>query len=196
MADQIDDVDGRVLSVATRFFAELGYDATPLNLIAEAVGTDAERSSLLQAGRKQELYHSVLAHLYDLELAHMEAAAREAPDGIAGLHLLVDAFMDFITEHPETPAIWWHRVLNDAADLRFPEMELPPPFLKVITENPRWGTGPEMDLDVVSWTIMWSMTAFVNDGFFNPSGIGRPAAYRPPLDRFRAQLHHIVDRLA
>ncbi|GAB2826363.1 hypothetical protein GCM10022221_25480 [Actinocorallia aurea] len=57
----------------------------------------------------------------------------------------------------------------------------------------RWA-APYVDLTSVGWTIMWPVSAYVNDRFFRHANRRAPA-YRLDAARFRAQLHRIIDRL-
>lgn len=195
METQAQGADQQVLAAAIRLFSQLGYDATTVSQIAEAAGEPIEHSPLLQAG-KQQLYRAVLAHFYERETARLQAAAQQAPQGIEGLHLLADALLDFMVEHPEAPALWWHRVLKDAADLRFPEEEFFPPLAEIIKDRDRWGIAPGLDPAFVGWVIIWSVSGFLNGGLPDDARHSRHADRPEALRLFRTQLHTLVDRLS
>ncbi|GAA4147829.1 TetR/AcrR family transcriptional regulator [Actinomadura keratinilytica] len=182
----MDEADEKVLVVATRLFAELGYDTTTLGMITDAVGKEAEESKLLRLGKRQ-LYRHAFGRLHAMETARLEAAAREAPDDPEGVHHLVDVFIDFVTEHPEFPALWSQRSLKDAIDLRFPEKEFPPPLLTVLTSHSWQGLRPDIDLELISWMIIWTVADYV----FSSRVSGRDF----PFANFRPRLHALLDQV-
>ena len=112
--------EDRFIEVATRLFAELGFDGTPLRLIADAAGVDVE-TLVEQAGDKSRLYRKVMLRAHELErVALTEAAASFAPTR-QGVIALVDAYLDFHVAHPQLLALWMHRWIGDAADMPGPE---------------------------------------------------------------------------
>ncbi|GLZ11716.1 hypothetical protein Acsp04_19510 [Actinomadura sp. NBRC 104425] len=182
----MDEADEKVLVVATRLFAELGFDTTTLGMIADAVGKEAEESKLLRLGKRQ-IYRDAFARLHAMEMARLESAAREVPDGPEGVHHLVDAFTDFVTEHPEFPALWSQRSLKDAIDLRFPEREFPPPLLTVLTSRSWQGLRRDIDLELLSWMIIWTVSCYVFHS--------RVSEQDFPFGNFRRRLHALLDQI-
>ena len=190
----IKEMDERVLETAGRLFAELGYDGTSMELIAAAVGRGSEESPLLKGGR-EKLYRAVIAWFYERDVAHLQEAMKETPHDVAGLHHLLDAFLDFVFQHPEVPGLWQQRALKDAVDLAFVEEEFPPPLLMALTAQGWEGVRPELDLRFLGWLMMWSARGFVHGGL--PDRAGEQGLPEDPGARqyFRDQMHSLVDRL-
>jgi AcrR family transcriptional regulator len=185
----------RVLETATRIFAELGYDAATFDMIKAAAGLDAEGSPLLQGG-KQGLYRAVLARLHGQETAQLEAAFHESARDAQGIHRLVDASVDFLLAHPEFLALWEHRGLKDARDLRFPEEEFRPPLLALLTRHSWQGVRPDADLDFLAWMVMWAVRGFMHTSSLEWSSPDwfeqHPSQDAAATRRFRAELHKMV----
>ncbi|WP_106400946.1 TetR/AcrR family transcriptional regulator [Actinocorallia populi] len=191
MDERAADVDERVLETAIRLFAELGYDATSLDMIAGAVGSDVSRSALLKDG-KPGLYRAAFEHFYELDRQRFEAAAQGISHGVEGLHLLADTFLDFSLAHPEIGALWGHRVLKDAIDFDFPERFTPP--LEVMMTSRTWeGVHPDTDLQFLAWTVIWMVLGFTHTGLPHEDGRRRYADDPSALHRFRTQLHRTID---
>ena len=188
------NADERVLDVAGRLFAELGYDGTDLELIAAAAGREADGSSLLRKG-KERIYHAVLAHYYQRDVVYLQGVLKESRRDVAGLHRLVDAFLDFALAHPEVPSLWGQRALKDALDLSFPEEEFPPPLLMALTSQGWEGVRHDLDLKFLAWVLMWTVRGFVQGGLPDRLGEERYAEHPETLDYFRTRLHELVDRL-
>ncbi|ROO86016.1 AcrR family transcriptional regulator [Actinocorallia herbida] len=187
------EVDERVLAMAARLFGRLGYDATTLEMVRGAAGAGAEDSVLLKSG-KDELYLAVLRGLYEMESESLEAAYREGDGGIAGLHGLVDAFFDFVIDHPEFAAMWWQRGLKDASDLPPLEQDYPPPLLTYLAERPWPGLPGTLDRHFLSWIIVWTVSGFIHSGYPDETGRRRHADHRPTVALVRARLHDLVTR--
>src|SRR5690606_13339064 len=110
----------RLIGVATRLFAELGYDWTSMRMIADAAGVDPEQ--VTQAvGDKPELYQEVMARALRAEQEVVRSALRSATPGVQAALDLVDAYLDFNLAHPEYLSLWLHRWTGDAADT--PDLE-------------------------------------------------------------------------
>jgi len=189
-----EETDERVLEVAERMFAQLGYDGTTIEMIEDAVGPGSQRSELLRRG-KQELYREVFTYLFKLSDDRMRTAAEKAPDDVEGVHYLVDEFFDFVLDHPEMPALWQQRGLLDAVDIDIPEDTYQPPLVTAMTFR-RWhGVRPDLDVEFLAWIVMWSLGGFVHNGFPDESGLRRRAEDPAVLQRFREQLHELVGRM-
>ncbi|PJJ77817.1 TetR family transcriptional regulator [Sediminihabitans luteus] len=110
-----------VLRAATRLFAERGFDAVGVRDVAEAAGVNVATVHH-HGGRKAELYDACFARIFAAERAAVEsavtparAALDEGPEALAAaLHDLVDAFVDFLEDRPETTALWLRRWLAPA----------------------------------------------------------------------------------
>jgi AcrR family transcriptional regulator len=100
-------------------FAQRGFDRVGLREVAAAAGVDVA-TVVHHTGSKAELYDACFARVYDAEreaLAQVVRRARQAADGsaaqaLAGLHELVDVFVDFLQQRPETTRLWLRRWLE------------------------------------------------------------------------------------
>ncbi|MEU7924259.1 TetR/AcrR family transcriptional regulator [Micromonospora sp. NPDC049801] len=108
-----------VLTAATALFAERGFDAVGLREVAAAAGVDVATVAH-HTGTKAALYEACFARVFDVERQVLTAAAERArtaldagPDAARrALHDLVDVFVDFLQDHPETTALWLRRWLE------------------------------------------------------------------------------------
>ncbi len=185
LSTRTEEADEKVMTVAARLFSELGYDVTTLGMIEDAVGTEGEGSELLHQGKRQ-VYYRILARYHALETDRLRSVMREAPEGAEGVHRLVDAFFDFVVDYPEVSALWQQRGLQDAADLRFPEEEFPPPLLAMMDGHPWQGLPSDLDLDFVGWMVLWTVGGYIHNSRYIRG---------PAIPRFRARLHEVLDRL-
>lgn len=184
----------KVLTVATRLFAELGYDQTELELIARAAGvTPAWITEWF--GGKQSLYKAVMRQANDQESAALGAAlgllAERAPTP-AGVKELADAYLEFFTDHPEVLRLWMHRWMGDAADVPELEESYTRPLVQEVVGEVSPLLRPGLDPRFVVWTIVWSVYGFLTGGMLD-----RPRNERrvrgSDLREFRAHLHLMLD---
>ncbi|GAB2831268.1 hypothetical protein GCM10022221_32650 [Actinocorallia aurea] len=184
--------DEQVLRAAVRLFAEIGYDATTLDMIMQTAGPEAGRSMLLREG-KPGLYRAVIEHFLAVERRFFEDAVRELPRDVRGLHRLIDSALDFALSHPEINAVWEHRGLKDASDLDFPDT-VTPPLETVMTRAPWAGVRPDVDMVFVAWAVIWLIQGFMRSGLPDPHGPGhRRADDIEALRTFHTELHTWVD---
>lgn len=105
-----------ILRVATDLFARNGFDAVSLRAVAEAAGVDVATVHH-HAGGKLVLYQSCFALVFEAERRALEpviaaAAANADGDLLEALHRVLDAFVDFLEERPETTGLWLRRWLE------------------------------------------------------------------------------------
>ncbi|MEO3782574.1 TetR/AcrR family transcriptional regulator [Actinocorallia sp. B10E7] len=188
----------RVIVLARRLFAQLGYDATTLGMISEASGIDSQRLHELVGG-KQDLYLIVLTELFaeqNTRLAEAVTAFDPEAPGNEGFHGLIDAFFDFALEHPELPALLTHRWLADAADLKATVDErFSRPLIKGMSDTMRLTVREDLDLDLAMWTMLWSICGFINIGLTDAEGVHHDPHDRATRERFRRYLYEMIDRL-
>ncbi|MBO3751210.1 TetR/AcrR family transcriptional regulator [Streptosporangiaceae bacterium NEAU-GS5] len=184
----------RIIETATRLFASLGYDGTPLHMIADAAGVDVGAVTDL-VGDKRDIYLTVMERVYLTAQAAQDSALAEAIPGREGAHLLADRFLDFCVEHPEEAELWIHRWLGDAADVPGLEALYLRPLLDQLTRELHDVIEPDVDLDVALWTVIWCVRGFVVGGV--PTSSGQLAGPRDIafLRRFAVHLHLLVDRM-
>ncbi|MCP3784823.1 TetR family transcriptional regulator [Micromonospora sp. A3M-1-15] len=108
-----------VLAAATALFAERGFDAVGLRDVAAAAGVDVATVAH-HTGTKAELYDACFARVFTAEREVLVAAGERARAALAAgrgeavraLHDLVDVFVDFLEDRPETTALWLRRWLE------------------------------------------------------------------------------------
>ncbi|WP_420884083.1 TetR/AcrR family transcriptional regulator [Micromonospora sp. CPCC 205547] len=117
--DETRDTREAVLAAATTLFAQRGFDAVGLREVAAAAGVDVATVSH-HTGTKAQLYDACFARVFAAEREVVEGAAARARDALAAgpdaarraLHDLVDVFVDFLEDRPETTALWLRRWLE------------------------------------------------------------------------------------
>ncbi|MFI0409085.1 TetR/AcrR family transcriptional regulator [Actinomadura sp. 3N508] len=188
------EFDESILDAAEKLFSEIGYDSTTLRMVSEVAGEGVDLRT--HEGRvKQQLYRQVFARLYNIEMEQIQTAIRTNPKTIAGIHAAVDAFVDFIVDHPEYPALWRHRGLGDAADIQLSPQDYLSPLIVLLTST-RWeGVSADLDLRLLSWFVIWSSGAFAHDGFVDEAGRRVFPNNPQALHRFRNQLHEVLEAL-
>jgi AcrR family transcriptional regulator len=103
-----------ILRVATDLFARNGFDAVSIRAVAEAAGVDVATVHH-HAGGKLGLYQACFALVFEAERRALEpviAAAAASDDLLPALHRVLDAFVDFLEERPETTGLWLRRWLE------------------------------------------------------------------------------------
>ncbi|MEV4382857.1 TetR/AcrR family transcriptional regulator [Streptosporangium sp. NPDC049644] len=201
------DDSGReaILRVATSLFAALGYDSTATSQIAEAAGLSVEALTE-KFGGKRELYLEIMERAYRAERASLEevltGASTATPEQTALLiHRIVDHYLDFCLAHPEFPSLWMHRALSDASDLTELERRYIRPQVSyvhsVITPTVEAKhLGPDVDLEYVFWSMVWSVHGFCQGGVLDENGDRRGPEDPAVLRRFRTHLHRMIHRAA
>jgi AcrR family transcriptional regulator len=181
----------RILEVATRLFAALGYDGTSTRMIAEAAGLNVATIAY-HVGGKRDLYLAVMERAHLAERTALDRALAEIPPNREGLLALVDGYVDFCIARPEIPALWMHRWLSDAADIAHLEEQYVRPLIELVTGVARKVVADDVDVDYVVWTIVWCTHGFGCGGLLdtggNRLGLDDPAA----VARFRTQMRRVV----
>src|SRR3954453_16191658 len=83
-----------VLSVALRLFAELGYDGTTMQMIADAAGLEAAAVRAVFGG-KTELYLLLTRQSVAEQVAGLEALEPRLTPDADGMNLLVDHYFEY-----------------------------------------------------------------------------------------------------
>ncbi|MBA9005416.1 TetR/AcrR family transcriptional regulator [Thermomonospora cellulosilytica] len=105
----------RIHAAARRLFAQLGYDGTTTEMIADAAGVD--RQEVVAAGGRAGLYRRVLERFHREQCEMLDRAAEEIPPDADRMRALMDRVLDFYLGHLEGLAIWQQRAMSDAADM-------------------------------------------------------------------------------
>jgi AcrR family transcriptional regulator len=189
----------QIIAVATRLFAQLGYDGTSMQLIGDAAGLD-QATVTAHVGSRSELYVAVMRRVF--------AAERRAVMGEIGtftptwscMSRLLDAYLDFYADSPQIVELWLHRRMGDAADITgLDDVYVRPPFLAIAEALRREAPG-DVDVDYVIWTIVWLVSGFLSTGIMHSAPGGHPHGTdlhltAEDLEDFRGYLHEVVRRL-
>lgn len=193
------DTAERILDVATDLFAARGYDGVSIRDIAAAVGVNVATVHH-HGGGKAQLYDAVFARIFAAEAQALEAVAarvrerlEESPqDVLAGLHEILDAFLDFVEEHPEVTFLWLRRWLepdrHGELDERYslPLYELIADLLSAAERDDLLTEPhPRHAIRTIVWSVHGHVTAV--------AATGRKAD--PVRAEFRAFAHRLIDRL-
>jgi AcrR family transcriptional regulator len=187
-------IPDRVLDVATRLFASLGYDGTSARLIAESAGVDL--AALGPAGdAKRDLYLAVMERVHEAERAALETSLSTFTPDRAGILRLVDGYLDFCLDYPEVPALWMHRWLSDATDVVHLERRYLRPLLTLAVGRVATVAPDDVDAEMATWMIIWCIHGFLQGGIMDAEGNRRRGEDRQALTRFRAHLRNVVTRM-
>lgn len=206
MSAQPDDGSSRrerILEAATRLFAERGYDATGTRAIADAVGLNIATVAY-HVGGKPELYRAVMrrTHLAQREvvadaLEQLHTCGASPDETRAALLGFVDSYLSFCLSHPEVGALWIRRWLSEGADVTEIETEFAGPLMAEVAAAvravlDRAGIGAGVDVEMLTFTIVWTAHSFGQAGIVDPSGRRLGPHDVAVLDRFRRNLHAVV----
>lgn len=184
----------RLLEAAYGLFAELGYDQTESQMIADVAGVSVAAIKA-EFGSKRGLYLEVMKRVHLEEQEIFEQMAAHYTYDAEGLHRIVDRYLDYFVDHPRSAALWAQRRMYDATDLREVEVAYNYPPARNIVEMTAGAVRPEVDMELLVWTIVWAVQTFVYSGFPNAEG-GRVDATDPrALERFRRHIHTVVGAL-
>jgi AcrR family transcriptional regulator len=184
----------RIIEVATRLFAALGYDGTSTRMIAEAAGLNIATVAY-HAGGKRDLYLAVMERAHQAERAALEEAAAGFTGDPADVHRMLDRYLDFCLDHPDVPALWMHRWLSDAADVAHLEGRYVKPLIDFVCATVQGAVGAGVDVEYTVMTVIWCTHGFCRGGVLDQEG-GRTGLDDPrQVARFRAHLHRMVARL-
>ncbi|MEV5576049.1 TetR/AcrR family transcriptional regulator [Spirillospora sp. NPDC052269] len=193
----------RILTAATRLFAERGYDATSTRAIADAVGLNIATVAY-HVGGKPDLYRAVMrrTHLAQREvvvaaLEELNTCGSSAEETRAGLLGFVDAYLSFCLSRPEVGTLWIRRWLSEGADVAEIEIEFAGPLLTEVatavrTVLDRAGIGAGVDVEMLIYTIVWTAHSYGQAGVIDPTGRRLGSNDLAVLDRFRDNLHAVV----
>ncbi|WP_106402261.1 TetR/AcrR family transcriptional regulator [Actinocorallia populi] len=184
----------RVVEVATRLFAGLGYDMTSLELIADALGVPAAEVREV-AGSKRELYMLVMERVFEAKRVKVQEIVDTVEDGREAAYRIAEAYLDFYVERPQLLALWTHRWVSDAAEITDVEDRYLRPLMRLaahrIDEVVPDDLGPYGFLGVVLWCI----NGFLGTGLLAP-GRGMMRVDDPEAVKyFRAILHTVIERM-
>lgn len=196
-APSADDTDlGPVVEVATRLFAELGYDSTSAQTLADATGMDTQ-TLVRRTGGRRELYRMVMQRAHQTEQAMMAQVVASAGEHGLDPHAAADAYLDFYADHPLILSLWMHRWMGDAADVDELEAEYVEPQVAVIAGLSAGIVPPDVNVEYLVRTVVWCVFGFLTGGM-SVNGRHSPSiGAQPPaqLEEFRRHLHTLIDRM-
>ncbi|MFI6909006.1 TetR/AcrR family transcriptional regulator [Nonomuraea sp. NPDC050394] len=183
----------QVLEVATKLFAELGYDETDIGLIARAAGVEPAFIGR-EFGGKADLYKTVMLKADEAEHAAISAALAQFTGTPEALHRMVDAYLDFFADNPMLVLLWMHRWMGDAADIPELEEAYTRPLLDEILRAISPLLPPGVETRYFVWMIVWCVYGFLTGGVLERRRSERTV--KPAeLARFRTYLHWVIGRL-
>lgn len=148
-------VRGRILDEATRLFAELGYDGTSVQAIADAVGI-RKPSLLYWFPTKEALRNAVLEEMlihWKEELPRVLTAATTGKDRFASG---VNAVLGFFKSRPARARLVVREMLDRPDEVRALLEEHFRPWTRMITDYIRMGQGAgsvQGDVDPEAWVV-------------------------------------------
>ncbi|MDL4774345.1 MULTISPECIES: TetR/AcrR family transcriptional regulator [Thermomonosporaceae] len=184
----------QIVAIATRLFAELGYDSTDTGLIAEAAGIDG-RTLAEATGGKRELYRTVMRQAFLAEEELLQRALAAYTPDVAGAHEVTEIYLDFYVANPQIVSLWMHRWMGDATDVADLEKEYVNPQADAIAAAIRDLTPPDVNVDFLVRTVIWCIFGFLSGGL--PGRQGRAGQEPEPdeIAEFRVYLHVLIDRM-
>ncbi|MFC4909605.1 TetR/AcrR family transcriptional regulator [Actinomadura gamaensis] len=186
-----DSPRGRILDVATRLFAELGYDGTSTRLIAEAAGLNIATVAY-HVGNKRDLYLAVMERAHQRERAALEEATADLTPDAAGVLRLLDRYVDFCAANPDIPALWVHRWLSDASDVAHLENAYVQPLMEMVADAVAKAAGDDVDVEYLVWSVIWCTHGFARGGVLRGDGERHRMDDPSALIRFRAHMRRMV----
>jgi AcrR family transcriptional regulator len=181
----------KIIAVATRLFAGLGYDGTSLTNIADAAGYD-QATVVALVTSKSDLYLKVMERASEAEQSALADAATTSPVDV--IHL-IDVYLDFCVDHPEVPALWMHRWMSDASDLDHLEQLYVLPLHDRIGQAIGDQLAADVDVGYAVWTIIWCVHGFLRGGVLTQLGPRGKGPSPKDLAEFREHLHLLATRL-
>lgn len=187
-----------VLNAATALFAERGFDAVGLREVAAAAGVDVATVAH-HTGTKAALYDACFARVFAAEQQVLTEAAEQArsalragPDAARrALHDLVDVFVDFLEDRPETTALWLRRWLEPQRHAELDERYAEPLYrlvAELLTAAASAGALAEPTPYVTVRSLVWA-----THGHVVALAAGAPGARE--RREFRAFVHRLLDGL-
>ncbi len=190
-AEQRDTADS-ILIAATGLFARKGFDAVSMREIATAAGVDVATVHH-HVGTKAELYQACFARVFEAETQALTASVatahrsvKDTPEDVfEHLHALLDAFVDFLEQVPETTGLWLRRWSEPELHAELDAAYATPLYQAVedilaAAHRKRLLSEPTPHLAVRS--LVWAVHAHVAGGKAKPR-------------EFRAFVHRWLDRM-
>jgi AcrR family transcriptional regulator len=184
----------RIIGMATRLFASLGYDGMSLGMIADALGVPLSTVTAV-TGDKRRLYLTVMQRAFEAEREALQAAVDTCPPGRACVHHIVDAYIDFHVSHTYVRALWAHRWVADAADIPDVEDHYPRLLFRLVSGKIQDEVPPAVNTYYLLGMMVWCVHGFLGSGVLAIDH-GMLAADEPKvLAEFRSQMHLMFEAM-
>ena len=190
--EEVPDPREQIIGSATSLFAALGYDATPIEMIADSSGVDLPTLTTL-VGDKQTIYRSVMDRVQSARRAMFDMVITDFTPDRAGMHQLTDRALDHAVAHPELHALWMHRWHSDAADIPELERVYLQPDLDRFRALVQGMTPAETNVDLALLTLTWAISGFCIGGVLNSEGVREGPENPVLLEQFRQHLYRLAD---
>ncbi|ATO17644.1 TetR family transcriptional regulator [Micromonospora sp. WMMA2032] len=188
-----------VLAAATALFAERGFDAVSVRDVAAAAGVDVATVAH-HTGTKAQLYDACFARVFSAEREVLEAAGQRAAEALTAgpdqalraLHELVDVFVDFLEDRPETTALWLRRWLEPQRHAELDRRYSAPLYAQVerlLAAAARAGALVEPAPHVTVRSLVWAVHGHV------VALAARSGSAARERREFRAFVHRLLDGL-
>ncbi|WP_433476777.1 TetR/AcrR family transcriptional regulator [Spirillospora sp. CA-142024] len=178
----------RIIGMATRLFANLGYDGMSLGMIADAFGIPVSTVTTA-AGDKRRLYLTVMQRAFEAEREALQSAMDTCPPGRACVHHILDAYIDFHVGHPYVRALWAHRWVSDAADIPDLENHYPRLLFRLVGSRIKDEVPPGVNTYYLLGMMVWCVHGFLGSGVLAADQGMLPADEPKVLAEFRSQMH-------
>lgn len=116
---QIEAFRDKLCAIATRHFAELGYDGVTMRGLAKEAGC-SPMTPYRYFASKEEIFAAVRSAAFSRLSDACEAAANRAPGGLAGASAISQAYFDFAVAEPQAYQIMFG--LSRPSDSDQPEL--------------------------------------------------------------------------
>ncbi|RSN62054.1 TetR/AcrR family transcriptional regulator [Actinomadura sp. WAC 06369] len=187
-----------------RLFAELGYDGTSLQLVADAAGVGLADVREAVGDGKAELYRAVMRHADEAERRALAPALDSLTPDLDAYFRVIDAYLDFYVERTDILALWMHRWMGDAADVPGLEAQYSASPTRDFLDRVQPLIPPDVEPEHLAWTTVWCVFGFLSGGIVYSDGRPMPEQLRgqglgprdpEAVERFRAYLHVLMRRL-
>lgn len=188
-ADREEETFARLRTAALPLFANLGYDGTDNQMIADTAGVP---KSVLGAGGRKALYLAIVDSFYREQVAALHEVSTGFTPDEAGVERLLARMLDFYLDHVLELSLWQHRYLHDAADLIDIDRSFRQPMFQRIADV----LGPEItdhiDVQMVFSIISWSLRGFISEGIVRPGAAPLGPDSAEGKRRFRSYIPYLA----
>ncbi|MWA01612.1 TetR family transcriptional regulator [Actinomadura sp. LD22] len=183
----------RISNVAAHLFAELGYDNTTGEMIAEAAGVN--REVVTAAGGRAALYRHALERFYRDERDMLDRVSTAPGAGKSRFSAALDHILDFYLDRREMIAIWQQRGLADASDMDDVEerYQVPSNERAAAILGPEVATGPRFQM--IRNVFSWCLVSFIYRGLSPVDGPVLDPADPRARELFHEYMIELYERL-